>query len=183
MPNPLEDSEIIIHGVNRLPLDRITGGLCVTDTNHSQVHAGKAYHISKSIELTNGASYALTVDCPAGVYVHFQGFSAILEEEFQLTMVEGDTPATGTEIVPVQRNRYDNYSSALTVHDTEVSANTTEMIDMTFPATDKGGTGFVEDGIEWVLAPGKSYTFKVLNKTTSTGGGYFKLDWYEEGNA
>ena len=179
----LRDSDIIIHSGGRTPRDRITGGVCVTDSNHSQVHAGKAYHISKSLSLGAGLVDTLTVDCPAGVYVHFQGFTAVLGEIFLIEMFEGDTPTTGTATIPVQRNRYDNYSSALTVHNTAVAANITQMIDMTYPATRQGGTGFVQDGIEWVLSPGKSYTFKVTNTSAQATVGFVKLDWYEEGAA
>ena len=183
MPGAGQNSDIIIHKNARLPLDRITGGLCVTDSNHSQVHAGKAYHISKSLSLGAGLADILTVDCPAGVYVHFQGFTAVLGEIFLIEMFEGDTPTTGTGTTPIQRNRHDNYVSALTVHDTIVTTNLTQMIDMTYPATRQGGTGFVQDGIEWVLAPGKSYTFRVTNTGAQATVGFVKLDWYEEGAA
>ena len=183
MPDALIDSDIIIHGMNRMPLDRITGGVAVTDTNHSQVHAGKAYHVSKSLSLAAGASSNITVDCPAGVYVHFQGFTAVLGEIFLIEMFEGDTPTTGVITTPVQRNRHDNFVSALTVHNTVVALNTTQMVDMTYPASRQGGTGFVQDGIEWVLSPGKSYSFIVTNTGSQATVGFVKFDWYEEGAA
>jgi hypothetical protein len=163
-------------------LDRITGGLAVTDTNHSQVHAGNAFSMTEHITVASGAYLRRTVTIPDGIYVHFQEFEASLEVAFDVKIIEGDDPTIGTEYTPIARNRVKNDASALTVHDTLVTANTTTLFHVHYPATKQGGSGVISDGIEWVLNPGHSYTFEIYNHDNASGDGYFKIDWYEEGS-
>lgn len=181
MPEPGKDTDILTHRSQRLPLDRITGGVGVTDTNHSQVHAGNAFHHSQQISLGNGGVLTHTMDVPAGVYVHFQSFSAILSQEYSLVVTEGDTPTTGTEDTPVNRNRNKNIPSEIVLHDAAVTANTTELVSLRMPGNNSKSIGVKDAGIEWVLLPGKSYTFVLTNLSSLTATGHLALDWYEEG--
>lgn len=175
------DNAILTYKSQRMPLDKITGGVGVTDTNHSQVHAGAAFHYSEQVTLGNGGVRTVTIDVPAGEYVHFQGYVASLAQSFSIDLVEGDTPTTGTEVTPIARNRVKNIASALTLHDTAVTANTTNMSTKYIAAGRDGGFGVASEGIEWVLEPGKSYTFTITNETTTSASGYIAFDWYEEG--
>lgn len=181
MPEPGQDSSILTHKSPRLPLDRITGGIGITDTNHSQVHAGHAYHHSQRLNISNGASLVHTLDIPVGVYVHFQNFEVVLGQQYTVTMTEGDTPTTGTEDVPVQRNRNKTMASDVVLHNAPVTANTQVLVDVEVPGNQTKTIGIKSTGIEWVLAPGKSYTFTVTNQAGSAAVGYLAIDWYEEG--
>jgi hypothetical protein len=97
-----------------------------------------------------------------------------------MTITEGTTPATGTEVTPVARHRGKVATSALTLHNTAVSAATTVLDSKAYPASTQGGSGIISDGIEWVLAQDKSYTIVVTNNGAQTSTGYLSIDWYEE---
>ena len=175
------DNSILTYKSQRMPLDRITGGVGVTDTNHSQVHAGNAYHHSQQLSLGNGGTSIHTLDIPAGVYVHFQNFAAVLSQAWSFTLTEGDTPTTGTEDVIIQRNRNKTSKvSALTLHDTAVSVNTVQLFQSYIPGNNFQAGGVQGSGIEWVFQPGKSYTFLFENESAQAALGYMQLDWYEE---
>ena len=183
MPDTRPTAPYISTGDHRPnPIEIVTQGRPVTDTNHSQVHAGNAFHVSEIISsLGAGSSYDITVDIPAGNYVHFQAFRAMLDNAYTISIIEGDTPTTGTESTIIQRHRAKvATTSELTAHDAAVSENTANLFIAKYPATVQGGSGVIEEKIEWVLAAGKSYTFRATNNGVDASDGFIALDWYEE---
>lgn len=176
-----------------VPIERVTLGLPVIDTNHAQIHAGNAYSLSGVFTIPGGATKDITVYVPPGTYVHYQAtdistnggntINAYLYED--ITIISG-----GTAITPVNRRRLGTpQPSQLTVlEDPTIQALTTELLAdrWYFP---KSSTNQIQNSIsksdtnEWVLKQDCTYLFRIVNSATDTVVVNFRPFWYEEDSA
>ncbi|PLX00493.1 MAG: hypothetical protein C0591_01115 [Marinilabiliales bacterium] len=177
-----------------VPIERVTNGVPIIDTNHAQIHAGNAFSFAKHQSLAAGASLDVTFEVPAGAYVHFQAFDVVSDglNELTVKLYEGTTlNATpgGTAITPVNRHRVGTpESSVLTVkHGATIDADGTELDEMFLPKVSSGAVKNMAtkgDSIEWILKPEEVYLLRLENTGTTTAlVAVVRPFWYEEGGA
>ena len=166
----------------RIPIERVTSGVAVCDTNHGQVHAGNAYTFSKEISLGNGASVYFACRVPSTAYVHLQNLIASFNQEFKLEFIEYDNnDGSPTPLSSINRHRGRANTSVVVIGEDEGEGTGTPLTLLTSVfAAGRGVTGLAEDNIEWVLKGGYTYVLKITNQTATAGTGSIKIDWYEE---
>jgi len=174
-------------------IERVTGGIPVIDTNHAQIHEGNAYSLGSVFTIAAGASLDVTVQVPAGAYVHYQATDLSTDggNTVTATFYEGATvtAATGTAITPVNRRRLGTpESSVLTIKQAPtVTATGTQLDQWYFPKTaDAQAKGFngKSDTNEWVLKPETTYLLRISNTGATTAAVVsLRPFWYEEAGA
>lgn len=194
----------LVPSSRRLPIERVTEGRPVIDTNHAQVHAQNGYSLYHKFTLAGaggGATAIVRMDVPEDAYVHFQ--AANIENDgtldIELTLIEAPTITVagtlGSAVEP--RNRHRAGGSAPGANDASV------MVFKPYSALPTFNGGIVVDGwyfpkegsvnqkavstkensIEFVLRPDTTYFWKfTTTQTTGTGHIVFRPFWYEETN-
>lgn len=186
-------NELVSYTTGLLPVERVTGGVMVIDSNHAQIHGGNAYSIGEFFTIAAGAKLDVTVQVPAGAYVHYQATDLSTDggNTVTATFYEGATvtAATGTAITPVNRKRIDTpEASVLTIKQAPtVTATGTQLDKWYFPKTAnsqaKGFNG-KSDTNEWVLKPETTYLLRISNIGTTTSAVVsMRPFWYEETGA
>ena len=178
--------------INLNDIESITRGNACIDTNHAQIHDGKAFSIGSVFTVAAGASLDITVAVPAGAYVHYQASDISTDggNTVTATFYEGATvtAATGAAITPSNRHRIRNVASLLTILQAPtVTATGTQIDQWHFPkAADKGVMASIgkSDTNEWVLEAGSTYLFRISNIGASTAAVVsMRPFWYEEESA
>lgn len=194
----------LVPSYRRLPVERVTEGRPVIDTNHAQIHAQNGYQLYDHFTMVGtggGLTNILRMDVPEDSYVHFQ--AANIENDgtldIELTLIEDPVITVagtlGSAITPRNRHRAGGSSSG--ANDASVlvfkhyTANPTytggQVVDgWYFPkegSVNQKTTGTKENSIEIVLRPDTTYLWKfVTTQTSGTGHLVFRPFWYEETN-
>lgn len=174
------------------PIERVTSGVPVIDTNHAQIHEKNAYSFYHRAALAGGGVLNITIQVPTDTYVHFQAaeFTTDGGNDVELAIFEGTTLNAvpgGTAIVPTNRHRIDPPASILTVkHGASITSDGTQiggniLYKSGTPAS--RSVGQKQDGVEWVLKPNTTYLFRFTNGATTASNMVFRPFWYEEGGA
>jgi len=192
----------LVPSSRRLPIERVTEGRPVIDTNHAQVHAQNAYAFYHKFTLAGtggGASAIIRMDVPEDAYIHFQASNIENDGtlDIELTLIR-DPEITvagtlGTAIIP--RNRHHGGGSSSGANDASVLSFAPYSGLPTFTGGDivdgwyfpKEGSvnqkvgGTKENSIEIVLRPDTTYFWKfTTTQTTGTGHIVFRPFWYED---
>lgn len=174
-----------------LPIERVTGGLGITDTNHSQVHAKKAFEFCYSKQLTAGSVMALSIQVPASAYVHFQAARLIYAGAIKFEFIEGSTFSGGSAVTATNKNRVLPVpASVLTIKKdiTNITGGTKLLDDLFIGFPGQGGGnaraaigGATGDDSEWVLAQEQTYIIRItsLESSVTINVGLVPF-WYEE---
>lgn len=181
-------------GSINVPIERVTEGLPVIDTNHAQIHAGNAYSIGAYFNIAAAGKVDLTVTIPANAYVHFQalninsdGGNTVTISFFENTVLNA-TPG-GTAITPVNRRRLPTVPVSVLslLKDATITTDGTLLDTIVLPKSSSpsaGGSVTRADEVEWVLNPGSKYTFRIANTGATTAVNVnFRPFWYEEAGA
>ena len=170
-----------------LPMEKVTGALGVTDSNHAQVHAKKAFSVAGIKEtIAAGGTFILSLDIPAGSYVHFQAAKITATGHAKVEILDDVTVGTpGTGILPKNRHRLSGGTSLVTCRtDDTISSGTLLDGDIVGApgaagkATVGGNTG---DDAEWVLDTAITMAIRVTSKeATDAIDVSIRPFWYEE---
>ena len=172
------------------PIERVTGGRMVVDSNHAQVHGGNAFSMyHEALALAAAAKAYVEITVPADTYVHFQAASFFSTGYAQLRLVELAGPSTGgTGITPINRHRIINDTSVLTVkHGVTPAADDVVMDTLRVGKAGVGASGRIGgatgDDTEWVLNPATSYLLEITNNDSAAIDTTVRGFWYEEAGA
>lgn len=170
-----------------VPLEKLTEGVVITNSNHSQIHVGNAYSIFYRIsQATINTELDLVLSIPSATYVHFQMAVLSGNGAADLDMYEDSSLTLGTSVMtPVNRNRISTKTSALNFNfATAVSVDGTHLdgdsLYGSSPTNARASAGRASDENEWVFDNDPSlYHFRITNRITDWEG-IFKAFWYEE---
>jgi hypothetical protein len=186
-------NELVSYTTELLPVERVTGGVMVIDSNHAQIHAGNAFSLGEVFTIAAGATVDVTVQVPAGAYVHYQATDLSTDGGNTVTAIlyEGATvtAATGTAITPVNRRRLDTPDTSLLAikQGATVTATGSRIDQWYFPkAADKGVMVSISksDTNEWVLKQDTTYLLRISNTGATTSAVVsMRPFWYEEAAA
>ena len=175
------------------PIEFVTGGIPVIDTNHENIHNGEGYGIFVLKEdLADNAKYTFSFKtCSAeDGYIHFQWYWVWTNNaKVLMRLYENPTtaPTGGTEVLPLNHNRTNGNSACAEVKEGATFDPTGAVqLDLsifggggTTPSARSGGS-LSNDGIEYVLEPDTFYCFEFENKSGASADFLFRAFWYEE---
>lgn len=171
--------------------DAYAHAVTVIQEPHRLGHDGFMFHASwKATGLTNGSTYDVLLDVPAGTYPHLQRFSLSLGRgDVDILTYEGaTTSAAGTGQTERNVNRNNTRTAALAVSSGPTVTDPGTLIHTGWaPPTSTGvgqsanGAGPVEQGEEWVLAPSTKYLVRLTNNSGATIALRVEVLWYEVG--
>lgn len=171
-----------------VPIEKITDGVVITNSNHSQIHVGRAYSVfyRTGVVASSETEVDLVLTLPAGVYLHFQVATLSGNGAANLDIFENSTLTPGADIMtPVNRNRISTKTSVCTFKSAAVTLDGTHLdgdsLFGTSPSNAKASAGRASDENEWVFDnDGKDYHFRITTGINNFEG-VFKAFWYEEG--
>ncbi len=177
-----------------VPIERITAGVAVIDTNHAQIHAANAFSLAGELSpVAAGARGAVMIQVPAGVYVHLQALSFNSSAGPARVVVYEDATMTGTQIarLPSNHHRLRPNASELVCH-TSLAATKVDGPDVETLVTlplHGSAQGNVKvnaesgDPEEWILQPGTTYLAVLENNSSDPINFGYNFFWYEEDGA
>lgn len=160
-----------------LEVDSSTGGMTTLEYPHHAIHEGKAFSLSRSFSLSNGAAASIKLTPIAGRYPHMRILGLASDtEKWTVTLFQGGSVSgtNATNLTFVNRNRNsDKTSSVAAVYSTGTLTGSTTL-DIHYVG---GGTGVggAKSGAasatdeEFVLKPSQPYYLKVANGGTGAG--------------
>jgi len=168
-----------------LPIELITEGLPMIDTNHAQIHAKRGYVIDHKFSLGTGASGYVLFTVPAGTYVHWQGAQVSCDNGLvDAVLFEASTHSGGTALTPRNANRSggSNDNSAITVaHTPTLDTDGTRLFGAYLGGGVKEtGASLIPPEREFVFDPGVVYCVKLTNNDNATQNVHVSGFWYEE---
>lgn len=160
-----------------------TGSVVIVDNAHHEVHEGHMYTLHRLVEdLGNNNNidiylYNITKDSHT-VWFHTCGGDALFY------LYENPTVSNNGTLLPTYNiNRAsDNQASLSAAHTPTVSGVGTEIIGHSIP----GGTGgnasgaMLRSGTEFVMAPGRTYLFRLTNVSGQAKDASIVIEFYEE---
>lgn len=181
-------------GSSLTPIERVTSGIPVIDTNHAQIHAGNAFSLIGTMDVAQSQTGVLQISVPAATYVHFQAadifsnagpVNVSLIEDAALTSEVG-----ASDLLPNNHHRIDNTASVLAVKALANAGVTNGSAVVTLATMPLFGTASgvtkvgasVSNSQEWILKPSKKYLLVLPGITGGIKYG-FNIFWYEEAGA
>ena len=169
--------------------DSLTGALATIDYPHHEIHAGGMFSASyKSADVSpiadNGVIEMLLV-VPAGVGAHA---SVSIAGGADTEVVILESPAvtdSGTAVARVNMNRNSARHAAVTAFHTPTYTGGAVLVNTLEPGGrgPQSGGGVARSGAEWILAAGRSYVFRGINRGGTAQPMSVHVQWYEEGIA
>lgn len=168
--------------------EKFTKFLTWISSDHNYIHAGKGFTSLVNTGSISAAYYVgfTTPTVASNAYMHWRPASIYSSADFVLVEVyEGDSFSSGSEAVPINRNRNSTKTTLTQAFSKGVTSTPTGTIIQTFgvgstgiAASKSGGGGNAEEEI--VLKPNTSYVVKMTpSGATTVISSFF---WYEEGN-
>lgn len=164
-----------------LPLDPISGHVSVIETDHTQLHGGRAFHFSDTIEsITDGSSQDYLYTATSGVHLRFWMISANAGP-VTIGLYENPTVSSnGTEQTVYNMNRFSSKPTTLTLYagPTVSSVGTLLEQDTLFNSKKDGAGATTDNPLEWILSSQNTYLVRVTNSSSATIDIAFKTQWY-----
>jgi len=165
--------------------DETTGAMVTIGVPHHEIHEGETfittYKTPDGTPLSDNATIEFIVVC-AAKEAHMAARAAV-GGDFEAGMFEGSTHSDGTAQEIFNKKRSSMESPTLTViRDPTVTDDGTLIENEFIP----GGTGprafggAAQQRAEWILAPTRTYLFRITNRAGNNQPGSLALEWYEE---
>ena len=176
------------------PVERVTSGVPVIETNHANIHEGRAFELSGTLAVSAGQIGAVKIPVPEGAYIHFQAADFTADGgPVTAKLIEDATFTDASEVskTPVCLHRINPPSSivAATVYGNVTVQNGDSPLtvrELYIPANVQGSQRLSwHNGTpnEVILQSGVNYLVTIANGGSSTVNIGYYLFWYEESAA
>lgn len=152
------------------------------DYAHHEIHEGKHFVASDTVDLGNGAARNYIIISPDSTVEPHVVFNVISESETDIVEYETVTyAAPGTGIAAINRNRRSSNVATTLIYHTPTSPVTTSAttIRTIHWGSGRGVGGDGRGSYEFILKRNTAYMVTVTNATSSNNYISFWVDWYE----
>lgn len=170
------------------PIERVTGGRSVIDTDHKAIHDSIRFKVFKKFTLNSNATAYISLKTPADRFIHYRKEKVSTSaDKVDIELFENAVIAdgTGTVFIPVNHDRITPKFSMVTVKIDPTVTNEGTKIDESFIGGGTG-TGSARTGSETaqdeeiVLNKNTTYLVKITNGSSTQNIVQVKPSWYEE---
>jgi len=153
---------------------------------HYMIHHGDSYTTHHKTPdgagIADNGTFDVAVDCGTNHHLHAQAFTSV-EGAADAYIYENPVYSGGTALSVLNRNRSSSNESDATVVHTPVVTSAGTCLECSYQP---GGRGPLSPGAasaerdEWVLAAGKKYLYRLINRGGAEKQMGLSLAWYEE---
>lgn len=163
-----------------IPIDDVSGNVPVIDTDHYQLHQGRAYNFSELVNIGNGSNQDYYFTLTGGAHLRFWTIFANTGP-ITITLYENPTvSADGTEQTAPNMSRYSTNTTTVTLYKgpTVTGVGTYLESDTLFAAKKDGAGSTTDNPLEWILKHSNTYLLRINNGSGGATDVHVKIQWY-----